>query len=179
MAAIKVKGHEFAALSIKDSFDRRALQYKNKITAALRKIGIKEDDVGIELEAVSVKSAPASASWYVWGHLLHYSYKSPKKYVENLYIVFKVIELEVNALLAGQKTQQEFISEFSEGDDFEDKRKEAREILAVAPDALDLNYIDSKYKDLAKKYHPDMPDGNTDKFKEINHAHKILRRELQ
>ena len=179
MAAIKVKGHEFAALSIKDSFDRRALQYKNKITAALRKIGIKEDDVGIELEAVSVKSAPASASWYVWGHLLHYSYKSPKKYVENLYIVFKVIELEVNALLAGQKTQQEFISEFSEGDDFEDKRKEAREILGVAPDALDLNYIDSKYKDLAKKYHPDMPDGNTDKFKEINHAHKILRRELQ
>jgi len=179
MAAIKVKGHEFAALSIKDSFDRRALQYKNKITAALRKIGIKEDDVGIELEAVSVKSAPASASWYVWGHLLHYSYKSPKKYVENLYIVFKVIELEVNALLAGQKTQQEFISEFSEGDDFEDKRKEAREILGVAPDALDLDHIDSKYKDLAKKCHPDMPGGNADKFKEINRAHKILKRELQ
>ncbi|MBS3104794.1 DnaJ domain-containing protein [Candidatus Woesearchaeota archaeon] len=164
MAAIKIKMHEFDALSIKDSFDRRALQYKNRIVSALRKIGIKEDDVDIELEPVSVKSAPASAFWYIAGHRLHYSYKSPKKY---------------NALLAGQKTQQEFISEFSEGDDFEDKRKEAREILGVAPDALDLDHIDSKYKDLAKKCHPDMPGGNADKFKEINRAHKILKRELQ
>ncbi|MBS3114183.1 hypothetical protein J4448_03705 [Candidatus Woesearchaeota archaeon] len=32
---------------------------------------------------------------------------------------------------------------------------------------------------MAKKYHPDMPEGNVDKFKEINRAHKILRRELQ
>ena len=179
MTAIKIKGHEFAAISIKDSFGRRALQYKNKIVSTLRKIGIKEDDVDIELEAVSVKSAPASASWYIAGQRLHYSYKSPKKYVENLYIVFKVIELEVNALLAGQKTQQEFISEFSERDDFEEKRKEAREILGVAPDSLDLEHIDSKYKDVTKKYHPDMSGGNADKFKEINRAHKILRRELQ
>lgn len=179
MAAIKIKMHEFDAISIKDSFDRRALQYRNKIVSTLRKIGIKEDDVDIELEAASVKSAPAFASWYIAGHRLHYSYKSPKKYVENLYIVFKVIELEVNALLAGQKTQQEFISEFSEWDDFEEKRKEAREILGVAPDALDLDDINSRYKDLAKKYHPDMPDGNADKFREINNAHKILRRELQ
>src|SRR3989344_5985469 len=178
MATLKIKGHEFAVPNVKDSFDRRAGQCRNKIVGALRNIGIKEDDVDIELEP-AVKSAPASASWYIPGHHLHYSYNSPKKYVENLYVVLKVIELEVNALLAGQRTQQEFISEFSEGDDFEDKRKEAREILGVAPDALDLNYIDSKYKDLAKKYHPDMPDGNTDKFKEINHAHKILRRELQ
>jgi len=179
MTAITIKGHEIAAISIKDSFDRRALQYKNKIVSTLRKIGIKEDDVDIELEAVSAKSARASASWYIGGHRLHYSYKSPKKYVENLYIVFKMIELEVNALLAGQKTQQDFISEFSEDKDVDDKRKEAREILGVAPDSLDLGHIDSKYKDLAKKYHPDMPEGNADKFKEINLAHKILRRELQ
>jgi len=32
---------------------------------------------------------------------------------------------------------------------------------------------------LAKKYHPDMSEENVDKFKEINRAHKILRRELQ
>lgn len=179
MAIIKVKGHEFAAAIIRDSFDRRAVQYKNRIAAALRKIEIKEDDVDIELEAVSAKSAPASASWYVGGHRLHYSYKSPNKYVENLYAVLKVIELEVNALLAGQKTMQEFISEFSESGDFEDKRKEARETLGVAPDTLDLGHIDSRYKYLAKKYHPDMPEGDIGKFREINNAHKILRRELQ
>lgn len=179
MAIIKVKGYGINAISIRDSFDRRALQYKNRIIATLRKIGLTEDDIEIELEAVAVKNAPASASWYLGGHYLHYSYKSAKKYVENLYIVFKVIELEVNALLAEQKTPEEFISEFSEDKDVGDKRKEAREILGVAPDALDMNNINLKYKALAKKYHPDMPGGNTEKFKEINHAHKILRRELQ
>ena len=178
MTIIRVKGHEFNAAIVKGSFDRRALQYKNKIIATLRKIGLTEDDIDIELD-VAAKKAPASASWYLGGHYLHYSYKAAQKYVENLYVVFKVIELEVNALLSEQKTLREFISEFSEDKDVEDKRKEAREILGVAPDDLDLDSIDLKYKDLAKKYHPDMPEGNAEKFKEINRAHKILRRELQ
>lgn len=179
MATIKIKGHEFAAITVKDSFDRRALQYKNKIAAALRKIGIKEDDVEVELEHVSMKSASASASWYISGHRMHFSYNSPMKYVENLYVVLKVIELEVNSLISGGKAMRDFISEFSEDENVEEKRKEAREILGVAPDSLDLELIDSKYKDLAKKYHPDMPEGDAEKFKEINKAHKVLRRELQ
>ncbi len=36
MTTIKAKGHEFAAMNLKDSFDRRAVQYKNKIVSALR-----------------------------------------------------------------------------------------------------------------------------------------------
>ena len=39
--------------------------------------------------------------------------------------------------------------------------------------------IDVKYKELAKKHHPDMPSGNLEKFKEINNAHKTLKKELQ
>lgn len=178
MTIIRVKGHEFNAAIVKGSFDRRALQYKNKIITTLRKIGLTEDDIDIELDA-AVKKVPASASWYLDGHYLHCSYKAAQKYVENLYVVFKVIELEVNSLLAEQKTLREFINEFSEDKDVEDKRKEAREILGVTPNDLDLDSINSKYKDLAKKYHPDMPEGNAEKFKEINRAHKILRRELQ
>ncbi len=179
MAKIKIKGHEFAAISVRDSFDRRALQYKNKIATALRKINIKEDDVEVDLEPVSMKSVSASASWYFSGHRMHFSYNSSMKYVENLYVVLKVIELEVNALVSGQKAMRDFISEFSENEDVEEKRKEAREILGVDTTSLDLEVIDSKYKDLAKKHHPDMPEGNAEKFKEINKAHKILRRELQ
>ncbi|MBI1968917.1 J domain-containing protein [Candidatus Woesearchaeota archaeon] len=56
-------------------------------------------------------------------------------------------------------------------------RKEAREILGIAPDVLDMNEIDKKYKELAKKYHPDMPGGDAEMFKKINNAHKILKRE--
>ena len=179
MATIKVKGHEFAALAIRDSFDRRALQYKNKIVATLRKIGITEDDIEVDLENVAARNAPASASWYFARHYLYYSYAARPKYVENLYVVYKLIELEVAALLLEQKTPEEFITEFTEEKDVKDRRKQAREVLGIDEDNLDLGHIDMKYKELAKKYHPDMPEGDINKFKQINHAHKVLRRELQ
>ena len=85
----------------------------------------------------------------------------------------------MNALLSGQKTAEEFIRDFSEDKDIKDKRKEAREILGVAHDATDLDQINQNYRELAKKHHPDMPEGNPEKFKEINLAHKTLKRELQ
>ncbi len=179
MTTIKVKGYEFSAVPIRDSFDRRALQFKNKIIAALGKIGLTDDDIDLKLEPSAVKSAPAYVSWYLDGYHLHYSYKASKKYAENLYIVQKVIELEVDALLSGQKTVEEFLHDFSEEKDIREKRREAREILGVASEITDLDLITVSYKELAKKYHPDMPEGNPEKFKEINLAHKILRRELQ
>lgn len=178
METIRIKGHEFRALLAKDSFGRRALQYKNKIITELRKIGIVSDDVIIDLEPMAIKNIPASATWYCDGYRMYYSYKSAKKYVDNLYVVYKVIELEVADLLYGKKTFDEFLLGFTEKEDVEHRRKEAREILGVAPDEFDLKQIDKNYKDLAKKYHPDMDDGDTEMFKKINNAHKILKREL-
>ena len=179
MKTIKVKGYELTTAPIRDSFDRRALQFKNKIITSLGRIGLTEDDIDLELEPSAVKNVPAYASWYLQGRHLHYSYKGSRTYAENLYVVFRVIELEVNALLSGQKTAEEFIRDFSEDKDIKDKRKEAREILGVAHDATDLDQINQNYRELAKKHHPDMPEGNPEKFKEINLAHKTLKRELQ
>jgi len=34
--------------------------------------------------------------------------------------------------------------------------------------------IKKRYLRLSKKFHPDMPDGDTEKFQEINKAYKIL-----
>lgn len=178
MAAIKIKGYEITPVPVRDSYDRRAVQYRNSIIEALKKIGLTEDDIDIQLEANAFKGAPASVSWYIQGHHLYYSYKIARKYVENLYIIFKVIELEVDAVLKGQKTIEEFIRDFSEEHDVEQKRKEARAALGVEHDVTDIDVIDARYKDLAKRNHPDMPGGNTERFKEINHAHKILKREL-
>lgn len=179
MATIKIKEYEITPVTISNSFSRRAVQYKNSIIETLKKIGVKEDHIFIEVETNAFKNAPASASWYIDGHHLYYSYKIAKKYVENLAIVFTVISLEVNALLAGQKTFEEFISAFTEDDDVEKSRIEAREILGIEKDVTDFEVIDAKFKELAKKAHPDMPTGNTEQFKKINHAHKILRRELR
>lgn len=179
MATIKAKGHEFNAFAAKDSFNRRALQFKNNIIGALGKIGLKEEDIEIPLEASAVKKANAGASWYMDGRHMYYSHNASKRFVDNLYVVSKVIELEVTALLDNRKTPEDFINEFSEDRDIEDKRKEARKVLGLSEDTLDMEIINEKYKSLAKECHPDMPNGDTGKFKSINRAHKILKRELE
>ena len=179
MATINIKGHEFNAIIAKDSYDRRALQYKNNIIKVLSKIGLTSDDVIIEIEPFAIRNVPASAKWYAEGYRMYYSYKSANRYVDNLYIVYKVIELEVEDLINKKKTFEEFLLDFTEKEDVEEMRKEARETLGVSKDVVDIKEIDKKYKELAKKYHPDMPEGNTELFKKINNAHKILKRELQ
>ena len=178
MTLIRLKGYEFKALSIRDSFNRRALKYKNNIIRDLRTIGLTEDDVYLDIEPVAIKRVPAVVSWYVDGYHLHYSYKSCTKYVENLYVVSKLIELEINAIVKGEKTLNQFIFDFTEEKDVEDERKAARDFLGVDSDTLDLDIINKKYKLLAKEAHPDMPTGDTERFKELNRAHKILTREL-
>ena len=179
MPLLTIKGHEFHAMLVRDSYSRRALQYKNNIIDALGTIGVPSDDIDLDIEPVAIKNVPASVTWYADGYRMYYSYKAAQRYVDNLYIVSKVIEFEVAHLLSGKKTFEEFLLEFAEKDDVEHTRKEAREILGVGEDALDMNLIDKKYKELAKKYHPDMPDGDTEMFKKINNAHKVLKRELQ
>ena len=179
MEKLKIKGHEFNGFIVKDSSTRRAVQFKNNIIDSLRKIGLTEDDVDISEEALAMKKTPASASWYLDGHHLFYSYNGASKFVENLFVVSKIIELEVDALINEKKTLQDFIAEFSEDKDINDKRKEARKALGLEENALDLEVINQKYKTLAKEHHPDMPNGNMEKFKVINHAHKMLKRELE
>lgn len=179
MGIITIKGYEFEAVIARDSYNRRALQYKNNIINALSKIGIISDDITIDLEPVAIKNVPATATWYGSGYRMYYSYKSAKRYVDNLYIVYKVLNFEVADLITKKKTFEEFLLDFTEKKDVENMRKEARKILGVEDDVLDLNYIDKKYKELAKKYHPDMPEGDIEMFKKINNAHKILKRELQ
>ena len=179
METVTIKGYEFEAVIARDSYNRRALQYKNNIINVLSKIGIISDDIDIDLETVAIKNVPASATWYDNGYRMYYSYKSAKRYIDNLYIVYKVLNFEVADLLAKKKTFEEFLLDFTEKEDVEHMRKEARKILGVEEDVLDLDYINKKYKELAKKYHPDMPEGDLEMFKKINNAHKILKRELQ
>ena len=179
MVMIKAKGNEFNLPNVKDSFNRRVQQFRERIIANLSKIDLLEGYVDVSEEIYGLKKAQASALWFIDGHRLYYSYNLCNTFVENLYVVSKVIELEVNKLLNKQKTMEEFIGEFTENKDVEEKRKEARKILGVNEDSKDMDEIDRKYKDLAKEYHPDMPNGSTEQFKIINNAHKTLKRELQ
>lgn len=179
MVTIKVKGHEFEANVVKDSFSRRAVQFRNNIIHTLKKLGILENHLDVELEPSAFKKAPACARWYYEGRNMYYSYDSCDKYVDNLYIVSKVLELEVNLVLNGYKPVNEFVDAFSEEEDVEAQRKEARIALGLDHEVKDLDLINQTYKKLARAHHPDTPTGNVEKFKAINHAHKVLKRELE
>jgi hypothetical protein len=173
-----IKGHEIKTVIVKNAHNRRALQLKNNIVMLLRSIGVNENDIDVPVENVAIKKAKASATWYYSGHRMYYSHNMQSKYVDNLHVLFKVIEIESNMVLSEKKTFDDFITEFREEKDVEDKRKEAREFFGVAPDSNDLEIITKKYKAMAKELHPDMPTGDTEKFKQLNVAHKILKREL-
>ena len=179
MITIKVKGHEFEAYVVKDSFSRRAVQFRNNIIHSLKKLGLSENFFDVQLEPSAFKNAPASARWYFEGRNMYYSYDSCDKFVDNLYIVSKVIELEVDAVLNERKPVEDFVNAFSEEEDVEEQRKEARTALGLETDIKDLHTINQKYKALARVHHPDTATGSVEKFKAINHAHKILKRELE
>ena len=175
---IIIKGHEIETVIVKNAHNRRALQFKNNIVILLRSIGVNENDIDVPVENVAIKKAKASATWYYSGHRMYYSHNMQSKFVDNLHVLFKVIEIESNLVLSEKKTFDDFISEFREDSDIDDKRKEARKFFDVDPDLNDLEIITKKYKAMAKELHPDMPSGDTEKFKQLNNAHKILRREL-
>ncbi|MCR4336093.1 MAG: J domain-containing protein [archaeon] len=179
MVKVKIKGHEVEALSMKTASNRRALQFKNMIVEKLRLVGVKKDDVEIPLESIVTKKVKASVTWYSKNHRMYYSNNSQKTFIENLYLCLKLLEIEINQVVSGKKTITEFVHEFQEDIAVDDERKDAREFLGLEHDNHDLEIIDKKYKELAKEFHPDTPNGSTEKFKKLNHAHKILRRELQ
>lgn len=175
---VTIKGQEFKEIILRDSYSRRALQYKNKIIRFLKVFGLTEDDVEIPLEKIAMRKAQASASWYMWDQHLLYSYNGSAKFAENLGMVSQVIERFICLLGEDKITPEEFLELFMEDVDILDKRKKARELLGVEGHSIDFETMHKNYKKLSKELHPDMPTGDTEKFKEINNAHKILKKEL-
>lgn len=175
---VKIKGHEIGSVVVKDASNRRAVQFQNNIIKTLKKIGVNENDIDIPLERVALKKVKASATWWILDDRMHYSHNMQKNYVENLYVLSRVIEIEANRVLSGENTLSEFISEFREDSDIYERRIEAREFFGCSHDETDFEVINQKYKLMSKELHPDMPTGDIEKFKQLNIAHKILKREL-
>ena len=175
---VRIKGHEINPILTKVAFNRKALQFKNNIISVLKTIGVDEYDVEVHLESIAIRKVKATATWWLDGHRMHYSYNLQNKFVDNLWVVFKVIELEAKEVTSKEKTITEFIAAFKEEKDVDNKRMEARKHLDVAHDETDIEIINKKYKEMARTLHPDMPTGDVEKFKKLNDAHKILKREL-
>jgi hypothetical protein len=175
---VKIKGNEIEAPRISTSFDRKAVQIQNNIIQTLKPLGVDRDHVDMKMEKIAQRRAPASVSWYFEGRNLKYSYSQMKNFVENLYIIDKVLKCEVEKLLAEEITPSQFMLEFSEDDNLNEQLQEARKTLGVDATEKDFELISKKYKDLARQHHPDMPEGNHNTFQKINAAHKLLKKEL-
>ena len=180
MVKIKVKGNEFHVEIISaSSYTRHARLFESNILASLKKIGVSQQNIRLKEEIFPMKKAGAEVHWWINGSNCYYSYNRQEKYVENLQIMAKVIDIEVANVLKGIKTIEEFVIEFREDDDVQNRRKEARELLGLESNEKDLEVINKKYKQMAKELHPDMENGSTEKFKKLNEAHKTLKKELE
>lgn len=176
MAKLLLKGYEFEDVNVKDSFNRRELAFANNIISTLKRIGVDEEQIDVSHETMPLTKKPAFVSWYHNDRHYYYSY-SEKRFIDNMRVVDKIISLSVRDVLEGKKSYAEFSLDFLEETDVEEKRKEARAYFGLK-DNFTMEDVNKAYKQLAKDLHPDMPDGDGEKFKKLNEAHKILRREL-
>src|SRR4030067_1793685 len=103
-----IKGHEIETVIVRNAHNRRALQLKNNIIMLLRSIGVNENDIDVPVENVAIKKAKASATWYYCGHRMYYSHNMQRKFVDNLHVLFKVIEIESKLVLFEKKTFEDF-----------------------------------------------------------------------
>ncbi|MBI2148366.1 DnaJ domain-containing protein [Candidatus Woesearchaeota archaeon] len=179
MVKIKIKGNEIDVIFTTNSASRYATLFRNKIFFSLKKIGVSQDYIKLKEEVFPIRKSGAEVYWYLNGFNCYYSYNRQEKYVDNLQIISKLIDAEVNKILEGSKNFEEFLNDFIEDDYLIEKRKEARQFLGLEENENNIEIINKQYKKMAKEFHPDTENGSTEKFKKLNEAHKILRKELE
>ena len=114
MVKIKAKGYEFELKTVTSGYDRKAVLYANNICDALKKLGLTPDDVKVTTDILGNKNLPAFAEWYFDGHHLQYRYGGCNRFIDNLQIISRVIEMEVNELVLCKKTVADFVYDFTE-----------------------------------------------------------------
>lgn len=179
MTILKLKGNEFEIKFTTGSASRYAALFRNNIIACLKELCVSPNYIRIDEESNGLKKAKAEVYWYMEGRRCYYSYARQPRYVDNLQVIAKLIEIEMNKIFEGNKTPEEFVLDFREEDNLIEKRKDARTLLGFDEHEIDMEIINKQFKKMAREAHPDMERGNTERFKQINEAHKILRAELE
>jgi hypothetical protein len=178
MVKLNIKGNDINIALTTGSSIRYADLFRNKIYTILNRIGVNKGYVRIKDEPNPMRKAPAEVTWYMEHFSCYYSYGRQEKYVDNLQVISKVLEVEITKILAGKKTIEEFAMDFQKEDEISDKRKEARKTLGLDENETNMEVIDKAFKTMARTHHPDLG-GDAEDFKKINEAHKLLRKELE
>lgn len=181
MAKLVIKGHEIEVKVTKTGYDRKAVVFANSIVEELKKLNITRDD--IEIKTIGIlgnKNLPATIEFWAQGHYLRFSYSLTKRFIDNLYLIKELIKIEVDEVLTGKKTIEEFFHTFSEDGDRKEISKELRKakvLLGLDEDETDVELINKTYKKHARSHHPDLG-GNLEEFQAINKAHKLIKKEM-
>jgi hypothetical protein len=178
--SIKIKNNTILYSPVKDLSSRRMIQFENKIIAELKRLGVHPDFVS-DFNSPKLAMAPKRAhiEWGLGNSSCCLTVNREKKYVDNLQLAYLCIKADVDNVLSDNMTITEFESKYAEHGDVHENRKWAREHLGVHHECSDMEEINKAYKELAKLHHPDMEGGSVEKFKTVNEAHKILKRELE
>ena len=106
---LTIKGFEIQEYKLQGSANRRAVMYKNTIVATLKKVGVPEDDIEIDLIPIAIQRKPAAVAWYFEDTHLYFSY-TKFNFIGNIYVISKVLEKYVEALLNGERSANDFIN---------------------------------------------------------------------
>ncbi|MCA9486844.1 DnaJ domain-containing protein [Candidatus Woesearchaeota archaeon] len=177
MSKFRIKGYELELKVTKSAYERKSILFANSIIETLGKLGVGRDDIEVSLGVMGNKNLPAQVEWFYDGGYLECSCSLTRRFIDNLYLIMKLLEICVSELVSGKISKEDFLKLFREERNVKLHRRESREILGVSENEMSLEVITNAYKKLAKLHHPDRG-GDVETFQNINFAHKTLKREL-
>lgn len=180
MVKYSVKGHQIEAKVTKAGYERKAVIFANNIVEELKKVGVARHQIDITTNILGNKNYPATIEFWGGGHYLRFSYAITKRFIDNLYIIMKLVELEVKEVLDGEKDLHGFYHTFTEDGNRKEIAKDIKEAkitLGLSEDETDIETIDKVYKKLARSSHPDLG-GSLEEFQAVNKAHKLIKKHM-
>lgn len=174
MERINVNGRNIYIKPGKSRYTKTAYQLSQMIYHDLERIGITRAFVELPIPRNPLSlSIPAEISWRVNGQEYYYKASRQERYVDNLGVIWKVINAEVYAIKNGLKEFGVVMNQFRLDYDPKTIQKTPHEILGIDPTITDKEYIKYRYKQLAKLKHPDVG-GDPEEFKKIKDAYDKL-----
>ncbi|NOR85901.1 hypothetical protein GQ473_07355 [archaeon] len=154
--------------------------YKRIIFDSLEQIGIESKYIDLQFGGGSGlrDSSWAELTWIVNGIEHKYRCDSQQCDVDNVASISQVIAQDIKSIRRGLKSFGQVMNQFQIEAPTGKREKTSREIIGVEASCMDIDYILFKYKQRAKKIHPDKT-GNQEEMQRLNDALAELDKELR
>lgn len=156
--------------------------YKNKIFDALNSIGVTKEYVDVEFGGGTgqLANSYAKVTWHINGKEYVFRSDAQRTEIDNLAAIAQVIDVDCRAIRRGIKDYVATMRQYDALPDYSDgpRKRHWSQVFDVPTSMKDLEYLNWKYKQLAKKLHPDSG-GSDEAFQELQEAWKEIQQELQ